>query len=70
MLLPAQKKNAQERLWKMLDINEKVEELRKAIFTLEWDIPQLHNKEVRLSKEKRLGGYKKELQEILGRGKN
>lgn len=45
-------------------INEQIRELKKKITSLEWDIPNLKSKEIRLLKEKQLLQLKEKLKEI------
>jgi len=47
------------------DISKQVEELRKKILTIEWDINYIENKELRAQKEWILNQYKKELGHLL-----
>jgi len=44
---------------------KKIEGLRKNILTLEWDIPNIKNDNLKGHKESLLRQYKKELEELL-----
>ncbi len=46
-------------------IEEKINELRKKISTLVWDIPNIRNNELKSIQEKKLISYKKELKSLL-----
>lgn len=47
------------------DINKRVEKIRKTILTLEWDMPYIENKDLKVQKEWILNQYKKELKQLL-----
>lgn len=64
-----ERKGLEHLQWKMLTIDERAMELRRAIFTLEWDITNLRNDEIKVIKEKRLQECKKELQELSEKNK-
>ncbi len=48
-----------------VSINERINELSKIVYTVEWDIPNIKNKTLRIFKEKRLAEYKMELERLL-----
>ena len=58
------RKDLEHHQWKMLTTDEREMELRRAISTLEWDITNIRNDEIKVIKEKRLQECKKELQEL------
>lgn len=45
-------------------ISKRIYLLRKMISILEWDIPHIKNKDLKLKKEEELNQYKKELNEL------
>lgn len=46
-------------------ITRKIEDLKRSITTLEWDLLKIKNDELRNYKERLLNSYKKELQDMI-----
>jgi len=55
---------------KMIPSNKRINELKKTISILEWDLPNIQNNELRSIKEKELMFCKTELQTLLEKTKS